>query len=122
MIVIKVVICNLYVIINAVQCITYKTQTEGEPHMKKCLLIIAMVLMVLPFSTFAEANAATKNQLNINENNVQTYKDGTVTIEGIKIGDKISKIKSKYPNLMFSYSDDSNDRENYYEFDTKMDI
>lgn len=90
--------------------------------MKKCLLIIAMVLMVLPFSTFAEANAATKNQLNINENNVQTYKDGTVTIEGIKIGDKISKIKSKYPNLMFSYSDDSNDRENYYEFDTKMDI
>lgn len=87
--------------------------------MKKCLLIIAMVLMVLPFSTFAEANAATKNQLNINENNVQTYKDGTVTIEGIKIGDKISKIKSKYPNLMFSYSDDSNDRENYYEFDTK---
>ena len=30
----------------------------------------------------------------------------------------ISKIKSKYPNVMFSYSDDSNDRENYYEFNT----
>lgn len=86
--------------------------------MKKCLLIIAMVLMVLPFSTFAEANAATDKQLNINDDNVQSYKDATVAIEGIKIGDKISKIKSKYPNVMFSYSDDSNGRENYYEFDS----
>ncbi|RIN13774.1 hypothetical protein BU075_12555 [Mammaliicoccus vitulinus] len=86
--------------------------------MKKCLLTIVMTLMVLPFSPFAEANAATNNQLDINEDNVQTYKDGTVAIEDIKIGDKISKIKSKYPNVMFSYSDDSNDRENYYEFNT----
>ncbi|WP_323703317.1 SA0570 family protein [Mammaliicoccus sp. Dog046] len=87
--------------------------------MKKCLLFIVMALMVYPFSSYSEANAATTNQFDINDQNVQTYKEGTVSIEGIKIGDKMSKIKSKYPDLMFSYSDDSNERENYYEFDTK---
>nr|WP_263314261.1 hypothetical protein [Mammaliicoccus sp. Marseille-Q6498] len=87
--------------------------------MKKFLLTLAMLLMVLPFSPLAEANAATGNQLDINAHNAQSYKDGTVAIENIKIGDKISKIKAKYPNLMYSYSDDSNGKENYYEFDTK---
>ncbi|GGI39637.1 SA0570 family protein [Mammaliicoccus stepanovicii] len=86
--------------------------------MKKCLLTLAMLLLVLPFSTFTEAHAVTNNQLDINAKNVQAYKNGTIAIENIKIGDKISKIKSKYPNLMFSYSDDSNEKENYYEFDT----
>lgn len=102
-----------------VKCIAYKTENEGELHMKKCLLFIVMALMVYPFSSYSEANAATTNQFDINDQNVQTYKEGTVSIEGIKIGDKMSKIKSKYPDLMFSYSDDSNERENYYEFDTK---
>ena len=87
--------------------------------MKKCLLTIAMLLMVLPFSPFTEAQAANDTHLDINEKNIESYKEGTQAIENIKIGDKVSKIKNKYPNLMYSYSDDSNEKENYYEFDTK---
>lgn len=86
--------------------------------MKKLIIAMTLLLMAIPLSFYTEAHAASKEQLDINVNNVNAYKNGTISIENIKIGDKISKIKSKYPNLMYSYSNEGKEKENYYEFNT----
>lgn len=62
--------------------------------MKKCLLTIAMLLMVLPFSPFTEAQAANDTHLDINEKNIESYKEGIKPLRILKLEIKFQKLKT----------------------------